>query len=321
MKEIGGYYELERFDKEEYHKGLLALNLGRTALIYAMRKNKADKIYLPYFLCHSVKAVCQREGWKIRLYHIDRDFHPIDLSPLQAGEYLYLVNYYGQLNDERILDFKDKYGRVIVDHVHDFFRRPLKGVISIYSCRKFFGLSDGAYLSMDGIGEDKSLPPDFSAQRMGHVLGRLEKDGASYYQAMLDNAAGYDLEEVKRMSGLTKNLLCGINYERVKSKRRRNYEILDTYLKEMNQKDFYKPSGPMAYPFYTEGGGELRRLLSKEKIYVPTYWTNVFSDRGVSKEEIDMAENILPLPCDHRYDEEDMLRLVNTLLACKESLP
>ena len=77
-----------------------------------------------------------------------------------------------------------------MDHTHAFFQHPLPGVDTLYSCRKFFGLSDGAYLSTDATlttGKEQ----DVSAERMGHILGRFEKDAGTYYQKMLDNAATY----------------------------------------------------------------------------------------------------------------------------------
>ncbi|HEY9574008.1 MAG TPA: hypothetical protein VIR32_00535 [Lachnospiraceae bacterium] len=320
MKEIGGYYELERFDKEEYHRGLLALNLGRTALVYAMQKNKADKIYLPYFLCDSVKDICKEQGWDIDYYHIDKNFKPLGLRPLRQREYLYLVNYYGQISDREILALKETYPKLIVDHVHDFFRRPLEGIISLYSCRKFFGVSDGAYLSMDGVNEDKELEADYSAGRMLHVLGRLERDAGTYYQKMLENADTYHGEQAKKMSKLTQNLLRGIDYDKTKKIREDNYDLLDTYLKKENGKVFYRGQGPLAYPFYVKDGGRIKRELAKEKIYIPTYWSNVLKDEGVSDLEKDLAENILPLPCDQRYDAKDMVRLAKSLLACMEKI-
>ena len=54
MNEIGGYLELENFTGEEYYPELLKLNLGRTALLFALDYLKVKKLWLPYFLCDSV---------------------------------------------------------------------------------------------------------------------------------------------------------------------------------------------------------------------------------------------------------------------------
>ena len=56
----------------------------------------------------------------------------------------------------------------------------------------------------------------------------------------------------------------------------------------------------------------LKKALTKEKIYVATLWPNVF-ETGLDT-EIDLTENILPLPCDQRYSEDDMMRVADTII-------
>ncbi len=71
------------------------------------------------------------------------------------------------------------------------FLKPLKGIDTLYSCRKFWGVSDGAYLSTDAsLTENKTV--DYSAERMKHILGRYEHNAGTYYKDMLENAAKYD---------------------------------------------------------------------------------------------------------------------------------
>ena len=51
------------------------------------------------------------------------------------------------------------------------FSETIKGIDTLYSCRKFWGVSDGAYLSTDAsLTENKTV--DYSAERMKHILGR-----------------------------------------------------------------------------------------------------------------------------------------------------
>ena len=118
---------------------------------------------------------------------------------LSDDEYLYLINYYGQLSDEQILAFSQRYERIIVDNTQSFFQRPLKNIPTLYSCRKYFGVSDGAYLSCS-----QTLPPvpvtDQSQHRMAHLLGRLEDTASDHYTEMLAAADSLHSEPVKNMS-------------------------------------------------------------------------------------------------------------------------
>ena len=71
------------------------------------------------------------------------------------------------------------------------------------------------------------------------------------------------------------------------------------------------PPGPYAYPFYIQNGMTVKKELAKRKIYVATLWPNVIGT-GLDI-ETEYTENILPLPCDQRYSEGDMQRVVNAV--------
>lgn len=311
-KEIGGYLELEHFTGKEYYPDLYKVNLGRTALLWLLESHGCKKILLPYFLCDSVIDVCK--NIEVDFYALDETLRPILSRPhgLEEGEWLYLVSYYGQLTDERIKEYKETYDRIIVDHTHAFFQKPIPGVDTLYSCRKFFGLCDGAYISTN-ITLTGEKPLDISHKRMSHVLGRYEEDAGTYYQQMLDNASTYHQAEIRQMSRLTENLLRAIDYEYVKSRREENYCILKEALPSDNPFTQHLPEGPFAYPFYCENGIQVRKALAAKKIFVPTNWSNVLKNMPETSLEYQWAANILPLPCDQRYGEEEMLFMAEVI--------
>ncbi|MFQ6865265.1 hypothetical protein [Blautia sp.] len=310
-KEIGGYLELEDFGGKEYYPNLYKVNLGRTALKWLIESRGIRKLILPYFLCDSVTEVC--EGMELEFYHLDQDLTPCyPRRPLESQEYLYLVNYYGQLTDKKILEYQEIYKNIIVDHTHAFYQRPLKGIDTLYSVRKFWGVSDGAYLSTDAELTGQK-PQDVSAERMTHILGRYEKDAGTYYQTMLDNAAGYHGMEILRMSRLTENLLGAIDYEGCRQKREDNYAVLKQLLPSENPFTRVVPRGPFCYPYYHKKGQELRKRLAEQKIFVPVYWGNVLKEQDPDSLEYQWAADILPLPCDHRYGQEEMEYIAATI--------
>lgn len=305
-KEIGGYLELEESTGQEYYPELCGVNLGRTALLWLMEARNCKKIYLPTYLCDSVTGACEETKVEIEFYHMDEKLCPLlPEKKLPDGEYLYLVNYYGQLTDDRIREYREIYGNIIVDHTHAFFQKPLKGVDTLYSCRKFWGVSDGAYVSTD-IALSGEKPEDRSGGRMSHILGRYEENAGKYYQAMLDNAAGYEGMEIRKMSRLTSNLLKAIDYEKGKKQREANYALLAELLPSDSVFNRVIPEGPFAYPYYHKNGMALRRWLAGHKIFVPTYWKNIFEQCSEDSLEYQWTAEILPLPCDQRYGEEEM---------------
>lgn len=305
-KEIGGYFEMETMQGQEYYPDLYRVNLGRTALLWLLEARGYKKILLPGFLCESVPDAVKRTDVKIETYSLDPELRVLlPEKKLDPDTCLYLVSYYGQLTDEAILKYRDIYGTIIVDHTHAFYQKPLKGVDTLYSCRKFWGVSDGAYLATDAsLSMDK--PQDCSGGRLKHILGRYEENAGKYYQSMLKNASGYEEMEIRLMSPLTENLLRGIDYAGAKKTRENNYRILSEQLASENVFTRTVPEGPFAYPFYHKKGTELRRWLAERKIFVPTYWKNILETCPGNSLEYDWAANVLPLPCDQRYGKEEM---------------
>ena len=311
MKEIGGYLGLEHFSGREYHAGLVAVNSGRNALLYILRARGAKKLYIPAFLCDSVRELCRREKIAFAEYGVGRDFLPRFDRELDEDEWLYVVNYYGQLSDAYLQQLKDRFGRLIVDNVQDFFRRPLPGIDTVYSCRKFFGVPDGGYAACDVA---LSLEQDSSRGRMRHILGRYEVSGSAFYADFQENdELFYDLP-LRAMSPITRNLLRAVDYDEVKRRRNANYAILATALDERNPLALTAPDGPYCYPFYCESGMAVKRTLAAQKIYVPTLWPSLSQQASVL--EKDYAENILPLPCDQRYSESEMKLIIEEIQTC-----
>lgn len=310
MKEIGGYFGLERFTGCEYHENVVRVNSGRNALLYILKARRVKKLYIPRFLCDSVSALCRREGYSYEEYPIDESFMPVFSQELEAGAYLYVVNYYGQISNEQITDLQKRYDRIIFDNVQAFFQKPVMGIDTVYSCRKFFGVPDGGYAATD-CRLDETLVTDISGERMKHVLGRFEGNASDFYGEFQRNDECFYELPLRSMSLITQNLLCGIDYVWIQMKRNENYAYLNSKLGIKNKLQLMTPDGPYCYPFYCENGMELKRKLAAQKIYVPTLWPNVLALAGTL--EKDFAENILPLPCDQRYSLEDMETIVQQL--------
>ncbi len=322
MKEIGGYFELEQLKGQEYYAQMIRFNLGRTALLSLLDVFHAEVLWVPYFLCDSVTNACEKAGITLHYYNIDAAFLPILDIPVEEGAYLYLINIYGQLSQETILGLAKKYQRIICDNTHAFFQAPAKGVPTLYSLRKYFGLSDGAYVSeVPGLAAYWShLERDQSHGRMEHVLGRLEEEASAYYQTMLRNARKLEEEPPRQMSAVTENLLRGIDYDFVKKRRESNYRQLEDLLGDQNPLTLTAGAGPFCYPYYSREGLKLRRAMAAEKIYIPVYWDHVLQTMPEDSLEYDYAANILPLPCDQRYGREEMQRIVQVLVSCQTDL-
>lgn len=312
MNEIGGYMELEKIDGNEYYENAITLNTARNALKYLIFAKKIKTILIPNLLCDTVEFICKVNGVKVNHYEINSNFIPQIDGNFDKNEYLYFVNYYGLFDNNELKKWKNLYSNIIIDQAHSFFQKPLINTDVIYSCRKFFGVPDGAYLFTNKKC-NLFLSMDKSYRRMKHILGRFEdKNANKYYSFFRKVEDSFENIPLRKMSLLTHNLLRGINYRKVIEIREKNYKYLSNAFDNKNKLILTKARGLYCYPLYVEDGIEVRKRLQEAKIYVPILWKE--NGNCIYNEiERDYAINILPLPIDQRYTEKDMEKIIKII--------
>lgn len=311
MKEIGGYIELDTCRHAMLHEDAILLNCGRNALAYLLEAKGIKKLYLPYFLCDSVANVCKKYGVEVAFYHIGENWLPKDLV-IDGDAWLYIVNFYGQITREDLARLAEVHNNVIIDNAQAYFYAPLANVDTLYTCRKFFGVSDGAILYTNSKLE-RSLEIDESFNRIHYILGRYERTASEFYEEAAQNNDIFDNEPIKEMSRLTKNLLRSIDYEYVKQVRTNNFAYLHEKLREVNKLNIRLIEGAFMYPLLIDDGMKIRKQLQQMKIYIPTLWPNVLEECKPDTLEYKFAAEILPIPVDQRYGFKDMEHLVNVI--------
>ena len=311
MKEIGGYIELDTCRHAMLHEDAILLNCGRNALAYLLEAKGIKKLYLPYFLCDSVDNVCKKYGVEVAFYHIGENWLPKDLV-IDGDAWLYIVNFYGQITREDLARLAEVHNNVIIDNAQAYFDAPLANVDTLYTCRKFFGVSDGAILYTNSKLE-RSLEIDESFNRIHYVLGRYERTASEFYEEAARNNDIFDNEPIKEMSRLTKNLLRSIDYEYVKQVRTNNFAYLHEKLREVNKLNIRLIEGAFMYPLLIDDGMKIRKQLQQMKIYIPTLWPNVLEECKPDTLEYKFAAEILPIPVDQRYGCKDMEHLVEVI--------
>lgn len=303
--EYGGYIELERFGGDILHSDGIALNCGRSCLGYILEAKTVKKIYLPYFLCETVKHTAGKYNVETDFYHIDRDFKPIIDFEIYDDEFLYLVNFYGQLTEDYIRQSKKKYRNIILDNAQDYFASPVTGVHTIYICRKFFGVPDGAFL-YTSFHNGNEYERDIVNNRMRFLLGRFEENASKFYEGYKYNDEYLIGRPVRRMSLISENILRALDYEAIKKRRNENWKYISDRLSKYNGLKPVRSEGPFAYPLFISDGMNIRKELAEKLVYLPTLWPNVIEECAEETLENEYASNILPIPVDQRYSLRDM---------------
>lgn len=309
QKAIGGYFELELPCNQEIHSKAIALNSGRFCLEYLLRCRKYKKVYVPYFTCDTAVEPIIKLGIPYEFYRIDKEYRIVGDITLAEDEALLYTNYWG-LQNKYCEKLAAKYGKqLILDYTQAFFSKPIAGIDTFYSCRKYFGVPDGGYLYTDAIA-DFEVEQDESYLRMDSLIKRIDLSPEAGYEDFHRVSSLFHDMPIRQMSKLTKRLMQSIDYERVAQQRIDNYNTLRAALggRELNYGEV-----PMIFPYESAKGQELRKHLILNKVFVAKYWPNV--DEWTEEETVErwMANHVLPLPIDQRYDIEDMNRIIEII--------
>ena len=313
MKEIGGYFGLELPKKEEYHQGSIKLNSGRNAFKYILIAQNISKVYLPHYICDTVLEPLKTLKVNFEFYTIDKNFEISQDIDLKDTEKLYYVNYFG-LKHKYITTLISTYGeQLIIDNTQAFFELPIPNIDTLYSVRKFFGVSDGSYLYTNSILEE-DLEQDATTDRVSHLIGRIDQTAAAYYSNYISSENSLTDQPIKTMSTFTETVLQSIDYKNIKLLREQNFLFLHSFLSKYNSLDIDISilNGPMVYPFAWKDP-LLRDELIKNKVYVATYWSEVLKRVPKESLEASFTQKMFPLPIDQRYNLEDMKRIVNII--------
>ena len=315
MKEIGGFFHLELNEGVDFHlKDGLFFNTGRNALEYILLSiGSVDRLWLPYYTCDVILEPIMRLGLEYSRYRINESLEINENITLGKNDYLLVTNYFG-IKDSYIQDLSLIYGdHLIVDNSQAFFSKPIAGIKTFYSPRKFLGVPDGGIAFVEGGRDLSPYQFDVSFDRCSHLLKRFDLGAERSYNDYKRNNYKLKGQPIRLMSTLTQQLLYSIDYEAIKDKRNNNFATLHSKLSVANElvmADNF--SCAMVYPFLSKDSYMKKRLI-ENKIFVATYWPNVIDSCPKDSIEFLLANNIVSIPIDQRYDEETMNYIINII--------
>lgn len=322
MREFGGYLPLELPNTGEYYSEgngyqIGRFNSGRTAILCSLSSLGVRRVFCPVYYCPSVIRAIKDAGYEVELYPVGFDLCPIlRLSAITEHDSVIIVNYFG-LYSSSLENWIGDVDCVIVDNALSFYTPPIlrAGVVNIYSCRKFFGVSDGAYAVAESL-SFPALEKDRSAGRVSHLVAAIEESTNSGYQDSLRNEAVLGSSRME-MSKLTRRILKSIDYEAVKKARSDNYRQLGEELSGIQELEIAKePESPWCYPLLCNRS--IREELVSRHVYVPRMWEAWIGVPASNTPEYVYSNFLVCLPIDQRYNMNDMTDLANTVKSVLE---
>lgn len=315
MKAIGGFFELELPDQPAggYHPAATALSTGRACLSAILEAEQPRRVYVPYYTCDSLLAPLQERGVAYSFYALDAHLEIQNPPALQAHELLIYINYFG-VKQTYARQLRAYWGKqLILDNTHDFFSRedPAQGW-AYNSARKFFGVPDGAYLYGPYLGPPAANDTISVAHLVNRLLGKQSQAYTEFteYEERIDNA-------VRGISVISEKLLSAVDYQACSQRRQQNFAQYHHAFAHINslpiEWDGLQSTPAFCYPLLLPQELDRTELFS-QSIFVPWLWRETLtrSSTGYETEKL-ITKNLLPLPVDHRYDEDHIAKVISAI--------
>lgn len=314
---IGGYFELELppGNGELYPHGR-RFQSARAAFLALLSAMRPRRIWMPWYNCETMLEPPAMAGVPVRHYRIDQQFDIAEDIVLGDDEWLLAVNYFG-IGEAAVARAIARFGgeRVVVDHSQALFAPPPDCLATLYSPRKFFGVPDGGYL----ITQSDVPVPDGqdtgSIARLQPLLMRLDSGPEAGYEGIRAARSTLRGQMPQRMSTLTQRMLEHIDYKCAAERRLRNYVRYHLALGADNALPVpADPThAPLCYPFWNHRV-DLHAALAARRIFVAKYWPNIRGASGAPDDlEYRLSTQCLALPCDQRYGDVEIDRVIAVL--------
>lgn len=322
------------------------LSTGRSAIsliLKHIRLTKDSKVaLLPPFTCHTVIQPFINAGYEVHYYDISKDLtcnrDAFAEAVIEYQPSVVLVHGYFGFDTlhsikELIMDI-GRSGIAVIEDITQAMYSEYEHTKSDYyvaSFRKWAALPDGACaISTNTPFTRKSHKIDASLEEaklrafhskylyMCKHIGNKEQFLRMFREAeeILCNQ-----ESIFAMSPVSRAVQGNLEIDLLKKKRKSNYNVLAHRIDDVG---FLRPVfstlredvTPLYFPVYVESDREgVQRYLAKNDIYAPIVWPKPIRCEGAVSETVDwIYEHILSIPCDQRYDIDDMERIIDALI-------
>lgn len=347
-KEIGSIFPLSdsqitsaQAENVSFTEDRIYYSLCREALSdIALSLNYTSKrVLIPAYTCQTVITPFEEAGWECIYYPISKDLRIDDkqLSKLVAECIPSLVvvhPYFGMdLNDKEtfvLRSIHDDGIKVVLDLTQCLFseRNHQFADYVVGSYRKWFPIPDGGFMlrteATNDILQPESENSEFTEREIAAMYLRGQyfangeqrtKDISIRLSKMADHFAESNIS-VHKMSQVAYNILREEDKLKNQVARKENFKYLfdhihntDKVTKVCSTLDNLT-TAPLYFTIYVEDRKQLQIALANDAIYAPVIWP-VEDEKVLVNEEVRyIYDHLLAIPCDQRYDIEDMKRAV-----------
>lgn len=310
---------------------------GRSALRIALhdwrqRTGAQGRLWLPDFVCPSIVQTARDCGLTVASYADRPGDEGFETAPEPADDDIVLiVHFFGKCN-EAALSWVAAHPQRTWRLIEDCVQSPYSAGVGVHadyvitSLRKWWAAPDGATLHHRGPAPSLELEaPDeaFVSQRLAAQMLRAAKRGEAHYLEWIARSE-HRLEHApaRRCSWLSTQMLMTADARASAKRRRSNWHTLHALLYNLRLKLSYvsplnhclgSDEVPLAYPIRVGLGhrDRLRDWLRQQRIFCPVHWQ---IEGPASPRSLQLADEILSIPIDQRYDSAEMDLIIAALI-------
>lgn len=338
-------YSANMFGEFEKHMvgDVTYFSSGRGAIEALIKQYGVEgkKVLVPIYCCHTVFEPFIKAGCSVTYYQINKDL-TVNIKDLfrkiqeRVPQYILVMSYFGKDTLCGLKPFLEQFRKQGIKIIEDltqsmFSDCKYKGAdFYVGSFRKWGPITDGGYLiakekpcekiavtSNEKLIEAKKRALQKKYEYM--ELGIGDKEEFLQLQRQAENLVDND-NNIYAMSDTGRKMLSQWKIEEIKIQRRENYNQL---LREMVPEMCVSPvlrelkdnEVPLYFMVYCEKERSvIQSYLAKRNIYAPVIWPLMERLKGMlSLDGKYIYSHILALPCDQRYTEKDMKRIIDVL--------
>jgi hypothetical protein len=286
------------------------------------------RIWLPAYYCHetsnAIATAASEIGAQVAYYGLTHELDPaVEYfeERLGSGDLVLVVDYFGWPPSQQVREWITTKRDVV--WVEDrsqalWTMDPPWAPWCVYSARKLLGVPNGGMLL--GTSETACVRSSGSAPDLAIALPellRLEDRSEAHdnqsYAAYKERERRFDRDSGP-MSRLTEALLRRIPIGPLAAARQTNYRYLLQRLPEYaawpRDADDVAPFGLV---IAVRDPKSLQRRLAEDRLFCARHWPEPVVDRATFPYEGELSDQLLTLPCDHRYAPETLARLADAI--------
>lgn len=315
---------------------LTSTGRGAIALILDEVQPKIKTVLLPNYICESVIMPFAEHDYICFFYDTNLNLTPeieMLISQNDIGIFLHM-GYFGFPTNSGLADIikrlKSKGSIIVEDVTHTLFSnypRLEENDYYVGSIRKWMGLPSGGFLAAPGMKIVRTLKcnDEFANIRENALLlkgkyvinsnDELKLEYSDLFaraESIISNQT-----EIYNIDETSKNILATANIDDLRYSRTENFTNLSNGLKNINGIEAIFTTlpeyiCPIFFPIYVkENRDSVQQELSKQGIYCPVHWPLPSQiDNKCLKNSKHIYDQILSIPCDQRYNENDMERII-----------